>query len=190
MGKVVLDMSISRDGFAAGPDVTIHQPMGKSGERLHKWLFAGKTEVDSQIISTIFETSGAVIVGGQTYNVAANEAWGGISPFLMPAFVVTQTIPEQKIDGFTYVTDGIESALSQAQKTAGEKNVWIMGGANLSQSLIKAGSLDEMHIHIVPVLMGNGIRLFENIGSKHIELVRTEMIGSHGATHLFFRVLK
>lgn len=190
MGKVILEMSISLDGFSAGPDISPEQPMGKAGDRLHHWQFDEKTQIDEEIISEIFATSGAVIVGGNTYHVAIDKAWGGVSPFPMPAFVVTQTIPERHVEGFTYVATGIDHALQSAKRSADEKNVWVMGGAKLSQSFIKAGLVDELHIHLIPVILGSGTRLFENIGMEHIELVRTELVGTTGATHIFFRVVK
>jgi dihydrofolate reductase len=189
MGNVFLDMSMSLDGFIAGPNITTKQPMGKGGLRLHDWIFGGKTDVDTQIMEEM-ETSGAVIVGGRTYHIAIDDAWGGANPFKMPAFVLTKDVPENVVKGFTFVTDGIESALRQAKAVAGDKNVLIMGGANIAQQYVQAGLLDEIRIHLVPVLLGEGTRLFDHIGTEQIELERTRVIESPSVTHFKFRVVK
>lgn len=190
MGKVVLELTMSLDGFVAGPDISATQPLGKDGLQLHHWLFEGKTDVDTQLLDEVVQTSGAVIVGARTYLTGIEEGWGGKTPFIVPAFVVINQVPEKQVDGFVYVTDGIERALAQAQATAGEKNVWIMGGAKTAQPYLRAGLVDELHIHIAPVLLAQGTRLFDDIGTAPIKLERISVVDTPGATHLRFRVVK
>lgn len=189
-GKVILDLTMSLDGFIAGPKVSITNPMGEGGERLHNWIFAGKTDIDTEVLNETVETSGAVIVGGRTYHIAIDDAWGGASPFKVPAFVLSKNIPKTMVEGFTFVTDGIESAIAKAKAVAAGKHIWVMGGANIAQQYIKAGLLDEMQIHIANVLLGKGTRLFDQIGADQIELERTRVVTSAGVTHLRFRVKK
>lgn len=162
--------------------------MGQDGDQLHDWLFDGKTERDDEIIKATFENSGAVIVGGHTYTLGAKDAWGGESPFDAPAFVVIEKVPELVLDGFTFVTDGIESALRQAREAAGDKDVWVMGGANIAQQYIKAGLLDELQITIAPVLLGEGLRLFEHTGAAKLQPV--SVVQTPAATHLVYKIIK
>jgi dihydrofolate reductase len=190
MGKVVLDITMSLDGFIAGPNVNPKLPMGQGGLRLHDWLFVTKNEIDAKVLDETVETSGAVIVGRRTYDVSIDDAWGGVSPFKVPAFVVSKDVPEAAKESFTFVTDGIESAITQAKAVAGDRNVWVMGGANIAQQYIKARLFDDLQIHIAPVLLGEGIRLFEHIGNDHIELESTRVLETPGAIHLSFRVVK
>lgn len=192
MGKVVIDVTMSLDGFIAGPNINAKQPLGEGGIRLHDWLFKGKTDNDAKVIAETVETSGAVIVGRRTYDDAINDAWGGVSPFSVPAFVITQRATEATIgdSAFTFITDGIESAVKQARAVAGEKNIWVMGGATIIQQFIAAEMFDEFHIHIAPVLFGTGIKLFEHLEKKHIELESTRVIETSGAIHIRYRVVK
>ena len=187
MRKVILDITMSLDGFIAGTNISPTLPMGKNGIRLHDWLFGSKSELDAKILSETVEKSGAVIVGGSTYHIAIDGAWGGETPFTVPAFVLTKNIPTQGKSGFTFVPDGIERALMLARAAAGEKNVWIMGGANTIQQYVKAGLYDELHLHLAPLLLGNGTRLFEQngIGIQELEIIET--INTVGATHFKFR---
>jgi len=131
-----------------------------------------------------------VIVGRRTYDVAIDEGWEGVSPFQVPAFVPSRDVPAAVVPGFTFVTDGIHSALTQATAIAGDKNVWVMGGATVAQQYLAAGLVDELRIHIAPVLFGAGTRLFEHIGSDRIELEPTEVIQTPDAIHLRYRVVK
>jgi dihydrofolate reductase len=189
MGKVVVELTMSLDGFIAGANITPEQPMGEGGTRLHDWFFGAKTLVDETIMQNQIDSTGAVIVGGRTYKDAIDDAWGGENPFHAPAFVLTHAMPKTVVDGFTFVMDGIESALSQAKAAAGDKNVWLMGGADVIQQYIKAGLVDEIHIHIAPVLFGAGTRLFDALGSQHIELENIQVIKTPAAVHLHYRVL-
>jgi dihydrofolate reductase len=189
MSKVIFDISISLDGFIAGPNASPELPMGEGGEQLHDWLFAKKTDIDTVVINELIETSGAVIVGGRTYNLGIDSGWGGRSPFQVPAFILTRHVPEKLIEGFTFVTTGIESAITQAKAAAGDKNIWIMGGATIAQQYIKAGIPDEIHIHLIPLLLGSGTRLFDHPISKQVKLEKMKLIETPAATHLRYRVV-
>lgn len=190
MGQVVLDITMSLDGFIAGSDITLQQPMGKNGPRLHDWLFDRKTDTDVKLIGEWVASVGAVITGGRTYTIAIDDSWGGVSPFEAPAFVPTNKVPAKIVDGFTFVTDGIQSALDQAQAAAGSKNIWIMGGAGIAQEYLKAGLVDELYIHIAPILLGAGTRLFDHLAAELVELEKISSVDTPAATHLRFRVVK
>ncbi|MET8154900.1 dihydrofolate reductase family protein [Sphaerisporangium sp. NPDC005289] len=203
MTNVVLNMSVSVDGFSAGPDVTAEHPMGKGGERLHEWLFtsgsdrataAGGTSpngVDAQVEQEILASTGAVVLGRRTFDVGV-ELWGD-TPFPVPCFVLSHQAREQLImrsAAFTFVTDGIESALRQARAAARDRCVLIMGGASTAQQFVRAGLVDEIQIQLVPVLLGSGTRLFDHLGTDHIELERERSLESPNVTHLRFHVAK
>lgn len=190
MQKVILEITMSLDGFIAGPDISSKQPMGKDGLRLHEWIFNCKTDTDARLINDIVQSSGAVIVGARTYITAIDEAWEGVSPFSVPAFVVSNNVPEIIVPGFTFVTDGIVSALAKAKAAAGEKNIWVMGGANIIQQFLKEKLFDDLHLHIAPILLTKGTRLFESIGEVQIELKKTKVTDTPGATHMQFEVVK
>jgi dihydrofolate reductase len=176
------------DGYIAGPNITPDHPMGRNGQRLHDWLLINKTKEDERIIEELLESSGAVILGGWTYTVAIDGVWESVSPFNIPAFVLCTEEPLVQIKGFSFVTAGIEAALSKARAVAGSKNVWVMGGANIAQQFIRAGILDELHLHIVPVLLARGTRLFENLGTDPLEMKIIQAVTSPGATHLYYRL--
>ncbi|GGK63891.1 deaminase [Sphaerisporangium melleum] len=203
MKSVVLNMSMSVDGFSAGPDVSIEHPMGVGGERLHEWLFtsgsdravaAGGTSpngVDARVAQEILASTGAVVLGRRTFDVGV-ELWGD-TPFPVPCFVLSHQARERlvmKSAAFTFVTGGIESALRQARAAAGDGCVLIMGGASTAQQFVKAGLVDEIQIHLVPVLLGSGARLFDHLGTDHIELERDRSLESPNVTHLRFRVAR
>ncbi|MCA1707677.1 MAG: dihydrofolate reductase family protein [Actinobacteria bacterium] len=204
MGKVVVDITTSLDGFIAGPNDGPEVPLGEGGERLHQWVYdlaswrephglaGGKTNRDSEVLDEAFKSAGAIVVGRRMFDNA--QGWGENPPFHMPVFVLTHEAreTEAKEGGttFTFVTDGIESALGQARAAAGDKNVSVGGGANTIQQFLKAGLLDEIQIHIAPLLLGDGIRLFEHLSTEKIELERTRVIDSPDVIHLRFRVVK
>jgi dihydrofolate reductase len=190
MGKIIFDISMSLDGYIAGPNISIQLPMGEGGEQLHDWLFGKRTDTDSKVINELVENAGAVIVGGRTYHLGIDSGWGGRSPFQVPAFVLTRRVPEKLIEGFTFVSNGIESAVAQAKAVADNKNIWIMGGATIAQQYVNARIPDEIHIHLIPVLLGNGTRLFDHPRSQSIELEKISVIESSAATHLQYRVIK
>jgi dihydrofolate reductase len=203
MGKVISDMSISLDGFIVGPNDGPENGLGDGGDVLHDWIWGGTadrsavspltsaTDSNRDVMDEWIDGLGAVIMGRWSFDIA-EVAWGDTPPFHVPVFVLTHK-PKEKLvkDGgttFTFVTDGIESALRQAQVAAGDKNVHLHG-ASTAQQLLKAGLLDEIQVHLVPVLLGGGKRLLDSIG-KHIELEKTRVIDSPGVTHLRFRVIK
>lgn len=158
--------------------------MGDGGERLHDWMFLGQTGR---------EATGAIIMGRRTFDFGV-VPWGYPPTFHAPSFVLSADAREEIVkEGgttYTFVTDGIESALEQARAAAGGKNITVIGGANAAQQYIRAGLLDEMQIHLVPVLLGDGVRLFDHHGAGQVELERAEVIGAPGVTHLRFRAVK
>jgi dihydrofolate reductase len=202
MGRVLLNMSVSLDGFTAGPDVTVKQPMGRGGERLHEWLFQDDVDravaadgvspagVDAEQAQELSTTTGAVIIGKRTFDVGVG-LWQD-TPFPVPTFVITHEPREQmamKSAPFAFVTDGIEDALRQAQRAAGDRNVLIMGGAGIAQQLVRNRLVDEIRLQLVPVLLGAGTRLFDHPATDHIELKRTMVMESPHVTHLRFQVM-
>jgi dihydrofolate reductase len=203
MGQVVFEISMSLDGFIAGPNDRPGLGLGEGGERLHQWAYdlaswrerhglaGGQTNRDAELLDEALRNTGASIVGRRMFDNA--EGWGDNPPFDMPVFVLTHQAREPLVKGgttFTFVTDGIENALAQARAAAGAKNVAIGGGANVAQQYLKAGLLDEFEIHLVPILLGGGIRLFDHLGDAQIELERMRVIDSPSVTHLRFRVVK
>jgi dihydrofolate reductase len=164
--------------------------MGENGLLLHQWIFDDSTEPDKKILADLVETSGAVILGSTTYNTAIEDAWQGKTPFIVPAFVLINRDPVIEKEGFTFVKDGINSAFNQARAVAKEKNIWILGGANVAQQFLFANLLDEIHIHIAPLLLGRGTLLFSREGNKNIRLKRINTIETKGATHIFYEVIK
>ncbi|HEV7564758.1 MAG TPA: dihydrofolate reductase family protein [Microbacteriaceae bacterium] len=187
MGKLVVEMTMSLDGFISGPDVRVGQPLGLGGERLHEWLFSPDNDVDREATAAIFDTSGAVLMGRRVYDTI--EGWGDEDPFGRPCFVVTQRAHEVRVRGattYTFVTDGIANALEQARAAAGEKDVTIMGGADLAQQFIEGGLVDELRIHVAPVLFGAGTRLFDLVATGQAGLELTRCSSSPKAAHLRF----
>ena len=190
MQKIVLEITMSLDGFIAGTGISEEQPMGRDGELLHDWLFDAKTEADSRIIENLWTSYGAVILGNTTYSIAISKAWNGSSPFKMPALVLCGEKPKISVDGFTYHTKGIYEVLEKAKAVAEDKNVWIMGGANTARQFIKAGLLDELHIHIAPMLLTQGARLFDHISNQTIALKKISVIDTPAATHISYEIIK
>ncbi len=188
--KCIASITMSLDGFIAGQNISQDLPMGKNGILLHRWIFNDITEVDKKILSDLVESSGAVILGRTTYNTAINGAWSGQSPFDAPSFVLVNHDPIIEKPGFTFVRDGIRSALIQAQKVAEDKNIWIMGGANVIQQFIHENLLDELHVHIAPILLGKGTPLFSGSTPSNIALNQFNNIKTKGATHLFYKIEK
>jgi dihydrofolate reductase len=200
VGKVFVDISTSLDGFIAGPNDGPDVPLGEGGERLHEWVFGlvswrerhglagGTADRDAEILDEAFRNTGAVVLGRRMFDNAGG--WGDEPPFHVPVFVLTHDArePLTKAGGttFTFVTEGIESALEEAKRAAGDKDVSIAGGANTIQQYLKAGLLDQIQIHVVPLLLGDGIRLFDQSGTQ-LELETTRVIDSPGVTHMRFR---
>jgi dihydrofolate reductase len=192
MGKVVLSASMSLDGFMAGPDVDLERPMGAGGERLHEWLFDESAEgrLDAEVARETSAAIGAVVIGRRTFDVGL-APWGDV-PYPVPCFVLTH---ESRDDlpmasgTFTFVDGSLPSALEHAQAAAGERDVLLMG-ASVGQQFLDLGCVDEIEIQLVPVLLGGGTRLFDHLGSEHIELERTAAIESPHVTHLRFDVVR
>jgi dihydrofolate reductase len=187
---VILEISMSLDGFVAGPNVAIDNPMGDGGERLHDWLFGAKTMADSAIITDMLDHLGAVIMGRRTFDLGEGP-WGEDPPFPMPCFVLTHRMQSpvvKKGTPITFADRGIEAALALAKQAAGDKNVLIMGGANVARQYIKARLLDEIHLHLAHQLLGGGDRLFEDAGS--LRLHKVKVAESTAVTHLKFRVIE
>ena len=187
MGNVVIDMSMSLDGYIAAPNDNPEQGLGEDGMRLHNWAFDDPS-VFEQVYGDLVEETGAVVMGRRSYDNSI-EAWGGKGPLGdVPCFVVTHDPPASAGPVFTFVTDGIESALARAQAVAGEKRIGLMG-ANIDRQFLAAGLVDEIRIHVVNVLLGGGRRLFDELPQR-IELEQTGLSETDGATHLEDRVVR
>jgi dihydrofolate reductase len=205
MGIVTAHMSMSLDGYVAGPNAGAGNPLGDGGSRIQQWMFDlasfreiqglsdGQSNRDDEELRERFAPTGAVVMGRRMFDEGEGP-WGDNPPFGMPVFVLTHEARDRLVkEGgttFTFVTDSIESALEQAKAAAGEKNVNIAGGADTVQQFIKAGLIDELEIHLTPVLFGEGIRLFERMGPEHIELENIRVVASPKVIHLRFRVVK
>jgi dihydrofolate reductase len=193
MSKVISEISMSLDGFNAGRNVRVGNGMGDDGDRLHDWRFDAKTETDDAIVDAIYASTGAVVIGRRMFDVGF-EPWGDPPPFKMPVFIVTheerEPMPMQGGTTYTFVTGGIEAALELARAAAGDKDVGVWGGASIVRQYLPAGLLDQLQIHRIPKLHGNGTRLFEDLDPAGIELRRTNTIETPGATHFRFEVVK
>jgi len=194
MGKVIVNLTMSLDGFIAGPNVRPEEPMGDGGEQLHDWMF--NSNADGQVENTgaaVFDGTGAFIIGGRTFDLGV-EHWGDDPEFHAPCFVLyeqpRETITKEGGTSYTFVTDGIESALNQAQAAAGDKDVTIMGGANAIQQYINAGLVDELNIHVADMLLGSGTRLFDNLTIKPTQLEKVSVDDGSGVTHLKLQVYR
>ena len=193
MAKVIFDISMSLDGFVTASNVRPEEPLGDGGRRLHEWAF-GEDERNRELLAEAVNFVGAVIAGRRTYDLSL-PWWGAdgpAGPARVPVFVVTHAEPEEVPEGgvYTFVTDGIESALEEAKAAAGDKDVAVMGGADIGQPYIRAGLIDEISIHLVPVLLGGGTRMFEHLGSQHIQLETAGVVETPEATHLRFTVVE
>jgi len=193
MGKVIFDTSMSLDGFMTASNVRPEEPLGDGGERLHEWAMGGD-ERNRGFLEGAVAALGAVVAGRRTYDDSV-PWWGAdgpTGPARRPVFVVTHNVPAETPDGgvYAFVTDGLENALRQAKAAAREKNVCVMGGASIGQQYIRAGLVDEIQIHLVPVLFGGGTRMFEHLGGEHLQLETAEVIQTAAATHLRFRIVR
>jgi dihydrofolate reductase len=211
MHSVTCQISVSLDGFVAGPNQSFENPIGEGGMRLHDWAFAtdswraqqglegGVHNVDAQVIAELFQGVGAYVMGRKMFGGGDGQWdetwtgwWGEDPPFHAPVFVLTHhpRAPLSMRGGttFTFVTDGIESALAQARAAAGEQDVAIAGGATAVQQYLAGGMLDELYLHIVPVILGAGERLLADVGSPTLEPV--EVIASPAVTHIRYRIVR
>jgi dihydrofolate reductase len=196
MGKVSFNMTMSLDGFVAGPNGEVDQ--------LFKWYFSGEEEVPFPGSNYVFKVSpasaerlrhageivGAIVTGRRNFD--GTHGWAGTPPLGVHHFVVTHRPPEDWVQPdwpFTFVTDGVASAIAQAKQHAGDKDV-VISSASILQQGLRAGLVDEVTIDLAHVLLGRGLRLFENLGPEPIELENTGVVEGTGVTHLTFRVVK
>jgi len=193
MGKTHCDISMSLDGFITGPDARVGNPLGDDDGRLHDWMFAMATGEGAEVLDEAYARTGAILMGRRMFDVGV-EPWGDPPPFQRPVFVLTHKerdpMPMQGGTTYHFVTDGVDAALELARAAAGEKDVGIWGGANVMRQYLRAGLLDELQIHLVPILLGEGVRLFEELGRERIELKCIRTIETPAATHLRFQVLR
>ncbi|MES9541792.1 dihydrofolate reductase family protein [Actinomadura sp. NPDC000600] len=196
MSKVTCDIGISVDGFVAGPNQRLEEPLGDGAERLHRWMFE-EPEANAEVIEKI-TSAGAYIMGrnmfgpdrGPTWNPDWSGWWGEEPPYHAPVFVLThhprESIPMKGGTTFHFVADGIESAMAQARQAAGDRDVSVAGGASTVNQYLAAGLIDELRLHIAPLVLGEGERLFEGVGDlalKPVETSRTPLV-----THVTYRV--
>ena len=205
MPKLFTQMSLSLDGFVAGPGDGADNGLGDGGDLVHEWIVAtaswrglhgmegGDGGPDDAVVSESVGRSGATILGRRMLD-NGEEPWGEDPPFHHPVFVVTHRDrpPLERRGGTTYhfVTDGIESALAQARDTAGDADVEIGGGANLIQQYLIAGLLDEIELHTAPVFLGGGVRMFDRPELTGMRLVPGRVLGSPAATHVRYDVVR
>lgn len=213
MSKVRVHISVSLDGYVAGPNQSQEEPLGRGGESLHDWLIGlrawreaaglegGEENASSVVVEQTHENIGAEIMGRGKFGPATRGPWGDDPwqgwwgdrpPFHKPVFVITNHAREPLTladTTFTFVTDGIETALAQAHEAAGDRDVLIGGGADVINQCLAAGLVDVLELHVVPILLGGGARLFEGVGSDvKLELLR--VVDAPGVAHLKYRVVK
>jgi dihydrofolate reductase len=212
MSKVRVHISISLDGYVAGPNQSEDNPLGEGGEALHDWLVVlkswreqagmegGEENVSNAVFGEVMANIGAEIMGRGKFGPPRRGAWGDDPwrgwwgdepPFHKPVFVLTHHAREPLTlsdTTFTFVTDGIAAALEQAQAGAGDRDIFIGGGADVINQFLAAGLVDELEVHVVPILLGGGARLFDGVGPQvWLEPIRT--VEAPGVTHLKYRVL-
>lgn len=203
MSKVVFNMTVSLDGFVAGPNDNPENGLGDGGGALFNWYFSGDTEIllsegtptlkvsqqSAALLKDAVKTYGAGVWGRRTFDIA--HAWGGHPPGT-PCFIVTHKSPQEWVyegSPFSFVTDGVESAIRQAKEAAGDKDV-VICTASIFQQCLNAGLIDEIHLDMAPLLLGKGVRLFDHLNIDPIELERIRAIEAPGVTHLGFRIVK
>jgi dihydrofolate reductase len=209
MSIVAVDISVSLDGFIAGPDPSREDPLGRGGMDLHEWVVAtkgwrephglegGETGPDSDLMERAFANVGAVVMGRRMFGGEdgpwGDEPWegwwGDDPPFRVPVYVLTNYEREPLVKNdttFHFVTDGADSALEQAKAAAGDKDVSIAGGASAIQQYLRAGAIDELQIHLIPLFLGSGTRLFDDLPPRKLE--RIEVVDSPAVTHVRYRL--
>lgn len=211
MPAVFLDITMSLDGYVAGPDPGPEQPLGRGGEGLHEWALGlasfrerhggsgGEANADDEVVAESLARQGAVVMGRGMFGGGGGPWgddpwkgwWGDDPPFRMPVFVVTHHArePLTKEGGttFAFVTEGVQAAVDQARSAAGDKDVLVAGGADVAQQALAAGLLDDIQIHVAPMLLGGGVRLFDRLPELR-RLEKTRVVDSPGVTHLRFDV--
>ncbi|HTK41431.1 MAG TPA: dihydrofolate reductase family protein [Gemmatimonadales bacterium] len=215
MSKLRFNITMSLDGYVAGPHQSVKHPLGVGGEHLHDWALklktfrelhgdggGGETGVNDDIVRETFDNIGATIMGRNMFGGGPgpwgiepwNGWWGKNPPFHTPVFVLTHHMraPLEMEGGtrFIFVTDGIETALAQAKKAAGNRDVTLGGGASVAQQYLAAGLIDEMELHVVPLLLGGGERLFDRVDGGRVKLEPVRTVEGPGVVHLKYRVVK
>jgi dihydrofolate reductase len=213
VGKVVVNISMSLDGFVAGPSPTLEEPLGRSGEELHEWILqtaawreqhgleGGEANEESELVAEGVSAAGATVMGRKMFSGGSGPWesdpramgwWGDEPPFHTPVFVLTHHARErEQMEGgttFFFVTDGIKAAVERAREAADDRDVAIAGGANAIQQALSAGLVDEMQVHVAPILLGGGTRLFGE-DADLVRLEATRVLASPRATHVTFDVL-
>ena len=211
MSEVRVHISVSADGYVAGPDQSLENPLGVGGERLHDWVVAlrawrephglegGEVNASTRVVEESLANVGAEIMGRGKFGGGPGPWddewrgwWGDEPPFHMPVFVLTHHEREPLTlsdTTFTFVTDGIEAALDRAREAAGEKDVFVGGGASVINQYLAAGLVDELELHVVPLVLGGGARLFDGLGPD-LQLEQVRAIEAPGVTHLKYRVAR
>lgn len=198
MSKVIAGITMSVDGYIAGPNDGPGKGLGEGGERLHYWVFGGPwtydeeptgepTGADKQVLDEGLASLGAVVAGRKTYESA--EAWGGTNPWGIPLFVVTHHPEEQPAEGGFRFVNGLDEAIAQGREVAGDKDVFVMGGADLIRQALRAGYVEELTITIAPLILGGGKRLFEGF-DESFNLEHVRLLQSPLATHITYCVLR
>ena len=213
MSKTRITITMSLDGYVAGPNQSVKEPLGVGGEALHDWAVklaafnelqgkeGGEVNANSAIFQEMFENVGAVIMGRNMFGGGPGPWtpdwkgwWGENPPYHMPVFVLTHhardPLPMQGGTTFHFVTDGIQSALNQAKRAAADKDVLVMGGAKTIQQFLAAGLIDEVNISMVPLLLGGGERLLDNLGDPPPRFEQTRVVQGPGVVHLRYRVAR
>jgi dihydrofolate reductase len=200
---VFVDVGMSLDGFIAGPNGRAGNPLGDGGTRIHQWIYplaafqsrmgvsGGVTGPDNDLIEAVFARTGAYVMGRHMFN-EGEVGWPDEAPFHAPVFVVTNQPREPWVrpggTTFTFVTTGFESALKQARAAAGGRDVRLSGGAGLIQQGLQAGVVDELTIHVAPVLLGAGVPLFDRTTATRTALQQVRATSGSGVTHLTYRI--
>lgn len=203
MAAVFVDMAMSLDGFIAGPNRGPQNPLGDGGPRIHQWVFdvatwrersslaGGETGADDEVVRETFARPGAYVLGRRMFD-EGEVAWPDPPPFRAPVFVLTNSPREPWVrqggTTFTFITDGIHNALERASAVAGDKDVQISGGAHTVGQFFDAGLVDDLQVHLVPILLGSGLRLFDGVDPERVALERARVVDSPKVTHLRYRV--
>ena len=202
MAKVVIDLSISLDGFIAGPDDGREHPLGThGGEHIFDWFFGGTKSykgtmfkpkgANQRVVAEMFRKAGVMLTGRRTYEIT--NGWNGNHPVnSIPIVVLTHAPPPNPPQGpskLVFITDGIESAVAQAKRLAKGKDVGI-GSASTAQQALKARLVDEIYLHVAPILLGGGVRLFDSIGDEAIQLRQIGSIIAEDVVHLHYKVIR
>jgi dihydrofolate reductase len=200
MSKVIVGLSVSLDGFIAGPDDGLEHPLGVGGERLFAWMNAGPEtnrvnkylappDASLPVVEAWATECGAIVSGRRTFDIAGG--WKDGHPIDVPIFVVTHQAPTEGewSPQVRFVTDGLERAVALASEVAGDRYVSVCA-ADPAQQLLRAGLLDEIEVSVTPCLLGGGVRLFDHLGADPIDLEQVSVIPSDGVTHIRYQVVR